>query len=101
MWLDFFLKVHGVWMRDNKHKGHGKFLLGIKIFFSGIFFSWFFCRFRGNPLVVGSLRIHLQVGYIFKSVYDSWSRACSHTFLCICASSPEFLELKKCRKLVC
>lgn len=36
MQLDFFLKVHGIWMRDNKHKGHGKFLLGIKeIFFSG------------------------------------------------------------------
>lgn len=36
MQLDFFLNVHGVWMRDNKHKGHGKFLLDIK----EIFFQW-------------------------------------------------------------
>lgn len=31
----FFFKVQGVWMRENKHKEHGNFLLGIK----GIFFS--------------------------------------------------------------
>lgn len=35
MELDFFLKAQGVWMRENKHKEHGKFLLGIKeVFFS-------------------------------------------------------------------
>lgn len=30
-WIYFFLKVHCVWMRDNRHMWkHGKFLLGVK-----------------------------------------------------------------------